>query len=363
MAPTGDATGAPGDRGRRLAALRAAVGAPGELPVELTTVTDTGAVFHDGLRVVRVDGLRPDREHTVEGVTFCTLPRPPGQLLATVATVSDVHIGETECGHYEGVNLGPALVSEPGEPPYPETMARAAASEIAGRDVDVVVAKGDLTSRGDADELATFFDVFGQPFGERLHWTNGNHDVCQASDLLPGQPPATELIRVAGARLALLDTSVPGQTGGRVTDDQLGWLDEVGADTDDVTPVLVFGHHPLFHHAAFTVGIDSAASERLVEVFARRPALAGYFAGHSHRNLVRRVQQTGDVPWAEIGATKDYPGVWAEYQIYEGGILQIVHRISSPEALVWTERTRAMFGGLYPSYSFGSLADRCFRAL
>ena len=73
--------------------------------------------------------------------------------------------------------------------------------------------------------------------------------------------------------------------------------------------------------------------------------------------------ETGDVPWAEIGATKDYPGVWAEYRIYEAGILQVVHRISSPEALSWTERTRAMFGGLYPSYSFGTLGDRCFPVL
>ena len=46
--------------------------------------------------------------------------------------------------------------------------------------------------------------------------------------------------------------------------------------------------------------------------------------------------------------------------MYEGGILQIVHRISAPEALHWTERTRAMFGGYYPGYSFGTLADRCF---
>ena len=35
-------------------------------------------------------------------------------------------------------------------------------------------------------------------------------------------------------------------------------------------------------------------------------------------------------------------------------------RISSPEALDWTERTRAMFGGLYPQYAFGALEDRCF---
>jgi hypothetical protein len=57
---------------------------------------------------------------------------------------------------------------------------------------------------------------------------------------------------------------------------------------------------------------------------------------------------------------KDFPGAWAEYRVYEGGILQIVHRISSAEALAWTERTRAMFGGLYPSYSMGTIDDRCF---
>jgi 3',5'-cyclic AMP phosphodiesterase CpdA len=325
--------------------------------VELTTVSDTEAVLHDGLRVVRVDGLKPDREHTVEGITFRTLPRPLGQRLATVATVSDLHVGETECGRYDGVNLGPALRAEPGQPPYPETMARAAAAEIAANDPDVVVAKGDLTGRGAASELQTFLDIFEPPFGDRLHWTNGNHDVSSRSEL--GPRPRMELVKVAGARLALLDTAVSGETGGRVSDEQLDWLDELGADEGD-GPVLVFAHHPLWDHAAFTVGVSEEDSARLVDVFARRPALAGWFAGHTHRNLVRRMPATGDVPWAEIGATKDYPGVWAEYRIYEGGVLQVVHRMSSPEALAWTDRTRALFGGLYPSYSFGSLADRCF---
>jgi 3',5'-cyclic AMP phosphodiesterase CpdA len=317
-------------------------------------------VLHDGLRVVRVGGLKPDREHTVEGVTFRTLPRPLGQRLATVATVSDLHLGETECGRYDGVNLGPTLRAEPGEPPYPETMARAAAAEIAAAGADVVVAKGDLTGRGAAAEMALFLEIFGPPFGDRLHWTSGNHDVSSRSEL--DRRPPMELVKVAGARVALLDPAVAAETGGRVSDEQLDWLDELGSDEGD-GPVLAFGHHPLFDHASFTAGIAPDDSDRLVAVFARRRALAGWFAGHTHRNLVRRMTATGDVPWAEIGATKDYPGVWAEYRIYEGGVLQVVHRISSPEALGWTERTRAMFGGLYPSYSFGTLADRCFPVL
>lgn len=332
--------------------------------MELTTVSESTAVLHDGARVVRVEGLAPDREHTVEGVRFRTLPRPPGLLLCKVATVSDLHLGETECGRYEGVDLGPPLKAGPGEPPYPETMARAAAAEMVDAGVEVVVAKGDLTASAAPEQLEAFFDALG-PLGDRLHWTNGNHDVGPPEG--PGHTPppvgrpATELIEVPGARLAVLDTAVAGQTGGRVSEEQLAWLDDLGADADGSGPVLVFGHHPLYDHAAFTAGLDADDSDRLVEVFARRPALVGYFAGHSHRNFVRRLEPTGAVPWAEVGATKDFPGVWAEYRIFEGGVLQVVHRISAPEALAWTERTRAMFGGLYPSYSFGAIGDRCYR--
>jgi hypothetical protein len=49
--------------------------------------------------------------------------------------------------------------------------------------------------------------------------------------------------------------------------------------------------------------------------------------------------------------------------VYEGGILQIHHRISSPEALAWSEQCRVLyrdFGIDYVAYALGRLADRCF---
>ena len=46
--------------------------------------------------------------------------------------------------------------------------------------------------------------------------------------------------------------------------------------------------------------------------------------------------------------------------MFEGGIIQVFRRISAPEALDWTERTRVMFAGLYHEYAFGALEDRCF---
>jgi 3',5'-cyclic AMP phosphodiesterase CpdA len=325
--------------------------------LELTTVTDTAAVLHDGVRAVRVDGLAPDEEATAEGLTFRTLPRPPGDRLATVATVNDLHLGEEECGRYDGLDLGPVLRVEPGEAPYPETMARAAAAEVAAGRPDAVVAKGDVTGRGRAEELAAFLDIFQPAFGERLHLVKGNHDVASGGDL-PAWPAMTE-VALPGVRLALLDTSIPGQASGRVTDEAVEWLDAVAGDGDG-RPVLVFGHHPLYDPGSPVGGVDPDGSDRMVQLFSRRPSLAGYFAGHTHRNRVRRFSHSGEVPWAEVSAVKDFPGVWAEYRVYEGGILQVVHRISSPEALAWTERTRAMFGGLYPSYSMGTIDDRCF---
>ena len=328
--------------------------------IELTTVADDEAVLHDGPRVIRRDGLEPDRDYDVEGVAFHTLSRPGGARLATVATVNDVHFGEQECGVIEGLEMGPILRSEPGETPYPEVMNRAAVAEITAGAPDVVVAKGDLTATGTRAEYQQFLDCYGPAFGERLVHVRGNHDGYFGETFADRAPVEVEL---PGVRLAVLDTTIPLQTTGQVSAAQLAWLDDLGARSD--RPVLVFGHHHVWSPESNTrhetyFGISPDDSERLVDVFARRPALVGYFAGHTHRNRVRRFAATGEVPWVEVASVKDFPGCWAEYRVFEGGILQVHRRISSPAALDWTDRTRAMFGGLYPSYSFGALTDRCF---
>jgi hypothetical protein len=110
-------------------------------------------------------------------------------------------------------------------------------------------------------------------------------------------------------------------------------------------------------------GILPPDSERLVDVVARHPGILGYFAGHTHRNRVRRIRATGDRPWVEVACVKDYPGTWAEYRVHERGVLQVHRRISSPEALAWSEQTRDMYAGTYAAYALGSLEDRCFAML
>lgn len=331
------------------------------MPLELTTVSDDSAVFHDGTSVVRLDGLQPGSEQVFEEMAFRTLDRPRGELLATVATVNDLHFGEIECGRLTGLELGPILSSPPGAPPYPQMMNEAAVAEIRAVNPDLVVAKGDLTSAARPEEYAAFEACYRAALGERLVITRGNHDHPAAGAAF-ACPPAFR-VELPGVTVAVLDTTSPGVGGGRLSPEQLEWLDEVGASAG--TPVLVFGHHPCWEEGADdwidrASALDSEASAGLVEVVARRPALVGYFAGHTHRNRVRRFAATGKVPFVEVACTKDFPGAWAEYRVYEGGVLQVLHRISSEEALEWSERCRELFAGLYPSYAFGRLEDRCF---
>jgi 3',5'-cyclic AMP phosphodiesterase CpdA len=326
---------------------------------ELTTVADDEVVVHEGAVVHRRTGLAPDRDHEVAGVVGHTLARPPGERWCTFATVNDVHFGEVECGIIEGLPTGPTFRVAEGDDPYPVVMNRGAIAEMLELDPAAVVVKGDLTSEGTEAEYRDFLDAYGV-FGPRLHQVRGNHDAYHGATFASDAPFTVDL---PGVQLAVIDTTIPAAATGRVTDETLAWLDDIGARAD--RPVLVFGHHQPWdpasrHRPPDYFGINPDDSERLIEVVARRPRLRGYFAGHTHRNRVRRFAATGDRPWVEVACVKDYPGSWAEYRVHEGGILQIHRRISTPEALAWTEQTRHMFGGMYADYALGPIDHRCF---
>jgi 3',5'-cyclic AMP phosphodiesterase CpdA len=328
---------------------------------ELTTVATDYVVVHEDGEVRRHDDLRPDTAYEIEGFELRTLPEP-GALLTTFATMNDVHFGEKRCGVIEGIDLGPVFSTEPDDDPYPEIMNRGAVAEAAALDPAVVVVKGDLTSDGSQAEYERFLEMYQGAFDGRLVHVRGNHESYH--DLGDFGAIPTQSIDLPGVRLAVLDTSRRRRANGGVSVEQAEWLDELARTSD--RPVLVFGHHHAFNvdHEGERpddyFGIVPDDSDRLVEVVARRPAIVGYFAGHTHRNRVRRFRATGSVPFVEVACVKDYPGAWAEYRVYEHGILQVFHRIATPEALEWTEKTRHMYAGAYADYAFGSIDERCF---
>jgi 3',5'-cyclic-AMP phosphodiesterase len=343
--------------------------------VTLTTrVGDREVVTAGPHHVARVTGLEPDREyelrvsdvepHAYLPATVRTLARPSGRLLATVATANDVHFGETVCGATGDPAQdakGPLLMAEPGDPPYPSVMNAAVIDEMRALAPDAVVVKGDLTARGTEDEYELFLAAYGA-LGATMHHVRGNHDaMVDATMAIQGAPYA---LRLDGVTLAVLDTVIPGTDAGRLSREQVGWLDDLAGGTPG--PVLAFGHHPCFdvEHGRRTgrpyFGIQPDDSEALVDVVARHDNLVGYFAGHTHRNRVRRFERARRVPFAEIGCTKDYPGAWAEYRVYEGGYTQVMRRVAAGDAFAWAERTRGLYEGVYRDYALGPLEQRCF---
>ena len=329
------------------------------MAVELTTVADDAATFHDGVTFEHLAGLEPATEHVHEGIPFRTLPRPSGMLRCRFGTVNDVHLGEVEAGRIDDHAEGPIRRAAPGEPPYPETMNRAAVAEMTAAGVDAVIVKGDLTNAGTPDELAAFEACYRPAFGDRLHVVRGNHDAMAGQVAFAGD----EWIELPGVAVALLDTVRPGRDSGHVTPEQLDWLDAHAAAATG--PVFVMGHHQQFvagaNRSVDYFGIDPDSSDGLSDVIRRRSAIVAYAAGHTHRHRVRRID--GRIPSIEVGCVKDFPGTWAEYRVYDGGILQVVHRMSSPAALAWSEQCRTLysdFGLDYAGYALGTLDDRCF---
>ena len=336
--------------------------------VELTTVADDRATFNlrpdpaagetGGVVVDALDDLEPATAHEHHGVSFCTLPRPAGRVRSRFATVNDVHFGEVEAGRLDDHPEGPIQRVPLGAEPYPETMNRSAVAEMAPLDLDAVIVKGDLTTEGTDDEFAAFEACYRPAFGDRLHVVRGNHDAYLGQDRYAGD----SWIELDGVAIALLDTTMPNHTNGSLSAEQLDWLD--GHAAESTAPVIVMGHHQQWiggERDPEYFGLTPDSSDALEAVFVRRPALVAYTAGHTHRHRVRRF--AGGVPSIEVGCVKDFPGTWAEYRVYDGGILQVVHRISSPAALAWSEQCRTLyadFGLDYAEYALGTLDDRCF---
>jgi 3',5'-cyclic AMP phosphodiesterase CpdA len=329
--------------------------------VDITTVADDLIVLHDGVTVARYDHLDPATTYTFMGQHVTTLPRPTGELLCRVATVNDVHFGETEAGRIDDHTDGPIQRVAPGDPPYPETMNHAAAIEIDAIEPAAVVVKGDLSQDGRPEEWAAFEACYRRRFAGRLHVVRGNHDAYNGQTEYAGD----HWVELPGVAIAVLDTVIPQRTTGTISSAQLEWLDTMAAEAD--RPVLVMGHHQQWvagshndHRSADYFGLHPDASDALTEVIARRTRIVAYTAGHTHRHRVRQLHC--GVPSIEIGCVKDFPGTWAEYRVYEGGITQVVHRISSREALSWSEQCRHLyrdFGVDYETYALGALEDRC----
>ena len=349
-----------------------------------------------GTRLVRIDGLAPDREYEVAidvagGRAAAsnryfpgrarTLPAPRAAEVASFATLNDLHFGEQCIGgvlsddhEYGDAAPGfPVVKDADYESPYAEFMNADAIAEINRVGVDLTIIKGDIADRGLPQQFelaARTFEAFERPH----HAFLGNHDHLERNHgrdvdgyALLGQEPAPRSLDLGGFRLILLDTTIPGRHEGAFGEQRREWLADALAESLE-TPTLLFTHHhpvPPEHAGNYpnTIGIDPADSVALFELLGHAPQVKGVLIGHTHRNRVRHHARTAGLPFAEVTNPKDYPGGFGHYRLFEdGSFRQEVRRTPSQRALHHSTRCRELFQGQYQHFTLGSLEDRCYVA-
>lgn len=318
-----------------------------------------------GVAVVELDDLSPDTnftatlhdEHTSLGeLQFRTRPSI-GPILSRFATISDVHLGA------ESFSGARSLVDPCYADPYALRCARSAVSELSAWGAELLVVKGDLTDTGRTSDWELAEVLFGD-VDLPVIFSPGNHDVWKTRDLEPAEGSARIGIEIKdvlvrdldGVRVVLVDTT----RASRGTGDLARSKDAILEAIDTAQPVFLALHHNI-QRAPVTwfwpAGISSANARPVVSALSSVNPRIFVSSGHTHRN--RRHTLAGGITYTEVGATSDYPGVWAGYEVSETTIRQTVRRIAAPEALTWTELTRQALRTVWPRWSQGRLADRC----
>jgi 3',5'-cyclic-AMP phosphodiesterase len=154
-------------------------------------------------------------------------------------------------------------------------------------EVDAVLVTGDLADHGAPEEyraarelLATLrFPVLACP---------GNHDdrIAYQRHFLrvpdDGGAAVNEVHHLAGATIAMCDSSIPGRDDGLLDDPTLSWLDKVLTDAPADEPAFVCFHHPpVLLHSALD-DIRQFGAENLAAVLADHPNVVGVLCGHAH---------------------------------------------------------------------------------
>jgi 3',5'-cyclic AMP phosphodiesterase CpdA len=159
---------------------------------------------------------------------------------------------------------------------------------------DVVLGTGDLVDGGTAAEYARLRHLLS-PLPMPVYLIPGNHDdrdeLRQAFadyPLMPRESFIQYVVDDGPLRLIAVDTLVPGESGGRVDAERLGWLDARLAEAP-TKPTMIFMHHPPFKTAIdFMDGIGLEGADAMADVVRRHPHVERVVCGHLHRSIQSR---------------------------------------------------------------------------
>ncbi|CAG9295175.1 phosphodiesterase [Celerinatantimonas diazotrophica] len=154
--------------------------------------------------------------------------------------------------------------------------------------LDAIVVSGDITNDGTAEQYQAAAKILGYA-RYPLYLINGNHDKTESfiEYLAPLCAPLESAAQVRyqvdmGKRqLLFIDSTVPGQTYGQLSQSTLDWVAEQLAQTR--LPVAIFMHHPpLALNSAHMDPINCRNGTKLLDFAEEFPHLEGIYCGHNH---------------------------------------------------------------------------------
>ncbi|MFN8103799.1 MAG: metallophosphoesterase family protein [Acidimicrobiia bacterium] len=333
----------------------------------------------NGVKAVNVDIGLP---RVTAPSTLDTLVPPPGRHLMRIAVANDLHVGETTAGLLVD-GFPPGLSVDPSDP-YWGFMLGAVVDDANAHGAEVMVVNGDLTAEAHPDEVARAKSALARFAGDVVT-ARGNHDRahrgaewascspvpaapeyhdCFADAFGPPGPGARhDVVRDIGPlRIVAIDSADTLSGFGSMDP---ATLDFLASATEDGHPSLVFFHHlatfdavrnwsvwPGFH-------IPPPQMAALDGLLGERPGILAVFSGHTHRTR-RDTGPNPDALYMEVGAVKEHIGGYALMDVYEGGVQVEFRQAACTACLVWSERTRRLYFGLYDKLTEGTLADRAF---
>lgn len=157
---------------------------------------------------------------------------------------------------------------------------------------DVVLATGDLTDHGTADEYVMLREILGE-LDVPLFIVPGNHDEPDTLRTVYGTPRYVGDARTFDyciedfpVRLVAVDSTTPGRHDGDLDAPQLLALDALLREQPD-RPTLCFMHHPPFETGIWWMDCIGLTGARDFEALVRRhPQVRLVVAGHVHRPVV-----------------------------------------------------------------------------
>lgn len=148
---------------------------------------------------------------------------------------------------------------------------------------------GDLVAHGKLRAYELFAEQIANlniPYA----WLPGNHDdfeVMQKGVILSAYQP---LLEFGAWRLIFLNTTVPGQVGGTVSDSEIDFLSRV-LSSERERPVIIFMHHPPVPVGCQWLDPQRVSNaDQLESIIAKAPNVKGIFSGHVHQEF--------DTQWA-----------------------------------------------------------------